>query len=122
MANYTEIGKALRKIRIDHSEILNDMALKLNVSSAYLSAVENGKRPMPDAWVYNLKNLYELSEAQTDALISASDVSRKTASIDLTRLSPEKRQAAMRIARSFENIDEEKMKTMMNVIFSTKKE
>ena len=43
----TEFGKALRKIRIDRQQLLKDMANKLGVSSAYLSAVENGKRRMP---------------------------------------------------------------------------
>ena len=40
----TEFGKALRRIRLDNDELLKDMADKLKVSSAYLSAVENGKK------------------------------------------------------------------------------
>ena len=35
----TKFGKELRKIRIEHDEILKDMADKLNVTAAYLSAV-----------------------------------------------------------------------------------
>ena len=37
----TEYGKLLRKIRIDHDEILKDMAGKLEITSAYLSSIEN---------------------------------------------------------------------------------
>ena len=44
----TEFGKCLRKIRIDKAELLKDMAEKLQVTSAYLSAVEHGKREIPD--------------------------------------------------------------------------
>ena len=40
----TNFGKALRKLRIDNNELLKDMALKLEVTVSYLSAVENGKR------------------------------------------------------------------------------
>ena len=40
----TSIGRFLRKLRIDHGEILKDMADALGVSSAFLSAVENGKK------------------------------------------------------------------------------
>ena len=40
----TEFGKILRKLRIDRQELLRDMAKNLEVSSAYLSAVETGKR------------------------------------------------------------------------------
>ena len=45
----TKFGKELRKIRIENDEILKDMADKLNVTAAYLSAVENGNRKVPDA-------------------------------------------------------------------------
>ena len=46
----TEVGRFLRKLRIDHGEILKDMADKLDVTVSYLSAVENGKRHMPSEW------------------------------------------------------------------------
>ena len=36
----TSFGKTLRKLRIDNEELLKDMALKLGVTLAYLSAVE----------------------------------------------------------------------------------
>lgn len=45
----TRFGKQLRKLRIDREERLKDMADRLNVTTAYLSAVENGKRTVPDA-------------------------------------------------------------------------
>ena len=40
----TNLGKKLRKIRIDNDEISSDMARKLEISVSYLSAIENGKR------------------------------------------------------------------------------
>ena len=40
----TSLGTFLRKIRINKGEILRDMATNLGVSSAFLSAVENGKK------------------------------------------------------------------------------
>ena len=43
----TSIGRFLRKLRIDHGEILKDMADALGVSYAFLSAVENGKKKCP---------------------------------------------------------------------------
>ena len=46
----TSIGKFLRKLRVDHDEILKDMAEKLEVTVSFLSAVENGKKHMPAAW------------------------------------------------------------------------
>ena len=46
----TEFGKFSRKLRIDNGELLKDMAIKLNVTVSYLSAVEIGKRNIPEKW------------------------------------------------------------------------
>ena len=40
----TEFGKFVRKLRIDNGTVLGEMAKSIAVSSAYLSAVENGKK------------------------------------------------------------------------------
>lgn len=45
----TQLGKFLRKIRIDCNQILMDMATELNISVAQLSAIELGKRAVSDA-------------------------------------------------------------------------
>ena len=52
-AMLTSIGRFLRKLRIENGEILKDMAEALGVSSAFLSAVENGKKKMPESWIEN---------------------------------------------------------------------
>ena len=44
----TRFGKELRKIRIDHGEILKDMAEKLQVTPSFLSSVEVGKKKCSD--------------------------------------------------------------------------
>ena len=64
----TDFGKALRKMRIDHGEFLRDMAAKLNVTVAYLSAVENGRREVPDNWIGELANQYKLSNEEQKEL------------------------------------------------------
>ena len=37
----TNFGKFLRKLRVDHNEFLKDMAARLGVTVAYLSAIEH---------------------------------------------------------------------------------
>ena len=44
----TKFGKKLRALRLENDQRLKDMADKLEVTAAYLSAVENGKRSVPD--------------------------------------------------------------------------
>ena len=47
VCDVTKLGIALRKIRLDRQELLKDMADRLKVSSAFLSAVETGKKRPP---------------------------------------------------------------------------
>ena len=46
----TAFGKFCRKLRIDRGQIMLDMAESLQVSPAFLSAVENGKKNVPAQW------------------------------------------------------------------------
>ena len=46
----TELGKELRKIRIDQDERLLDMAERLEKSAAFVSAVEVGKKSPPSGF------------------------------------------------------------------------
>ena len=45
MSGLTELGRELRKLRIDKDLMLKDMALAMKTSPAYLSAVERGRKP-----------------------------------------------------------------------------
>ena len=67
----TAFGKILRKRRIDSSEILGDMAKRLDVSAAYLSSIENGLREIPDSFVEKISKEYGLSEAEKQELEEA---------------------------------------------------
>ena len=60
----TSLGKFLRKLRIDIGETLRDMADKLSVSSAFLSAVENGKKKMPESWFAKIESMSSAFQAQ----------------------------------------------------------
>ena len=60
--NVTSLGKRLRKIRIDNDEITLNMAEKLGISISYLSAIEHGKRNIPNDFIQKLFDKYQLSE------------------------------------------------------------
>jgi len=58
----TPFGKRLRKLRIDQGELMKDMAARLGVTPSYLSAVEMGKKPVPDVWVRTIGTQYGLTD------------------------------------------------------------
>lgn len=103
----TSIGKFLRKLRIESGEILKDMADTLGVSSAFLSAVENGKKKMPESWLEKLAETYSFTEKQVEELKVAVIESNDTVELNLKNTTPEGRALAISFAREFETLDKE---------------
>ncbi len=112
----TEFGKILRKIRIDNGEILKNMAEKLGVSSAYLSAVEVGKRNIPEDWVTEIVELYELNKNYEYELKLSYDASIKNTTFNIENSSDLKRKTALTFARTFDEIDEETTEKIFNLL------
>ena len=79
----TEIAKFLRKLRIYNDQSLGDMADKINLSAAYLSAIENDKRTAPEEMKENLFRVYDLSEEKKLEFARLVAESRKKVEIGL---------------------------------------
>ena len=62
------LGRFLKKLRIENGEVLFDMAQRLGVSPAFLSAVENDRKvaPLGDPIEVTVRG-YELSLRKADA-------------------------------------------------------
>lgn len=102
----TEFGQYLRKLRIDCKELLRDMAVKLEVTSSFLSAVETGKRNIPENWVKKIIQFYSLDFFEQEALKKAADNSAKTVTMDLSKMVPKKKETVLLFARTFDDVDD----------------
>ena len=91
----TELGKMLRKLRIDREETLGDMAERLGCTSSYLSAIEKGKRPAPAGFASKLAKLYSLSPDDERDIAAAADKTVRNVKVDLGATSDVKREAAL---------------------------
>lgn len=111
----TNFGKTLRKIRIDHDELLKDMAARLNVTVAYLSAVENGKREVPDNWIDILSNSYQLSKEETKELQTCAYETKDSLKINLDGIGKEERELALAFARSLKSLTDEDMAKLAKI-------
>lgn len=109
----TEFGKALRKIRIEREELLKDMATALGVSLAYLSAVETGKRRIPDDWVEKISVHYHLLPNEREDLLQAAENSAQEVKISLQDASNAKRGAVLTFARALDHLSDEELKRIM---------
>lgn len=104
----SEYGKILRKIRIDSGELLNDMAIKLDVSPALLSYIENGKREIPQDFTQKVLNYYKLGDNVKVQLKEGEIQNRKAIKMDFSLSdSMEKRKTAILFARTFNNISDD---------------
>ncbi|MCD7722657.1 MAG: helix-turn-helix domain-containing protein [Clostridiales bacterium] len=112
----TNIGKFLRKLRIDNGEILKDMAEALGVSSSFLSAVENGKKKMPASWTTKLAELYSFNEAQSEELHEAVIDTNNAIELNLQNATPNNRALAISFAREFDSLDYETSKKILEIL------
>lgn len=117
----TEFGKALRKLRINHQEILKDMADTLNVSSAYLSAVETGKRRIPADWVSRISESYSLSQDERSELQYAADISAPDVTISLNGATLARRDAVLSFAKALDGMSDEELTKIMSAMKKTHK-
>ena len=111
-----ELGMFLRKLRIDRNEVLYDMAQRLGVSPAFLSAVENDHRTAPLSWIDTLAAQYDLSPQQKKELSSLIYDSIKQVRLDVSNASEPKRNCALTFARTFDDIPDEEIQEFLDLL------
>lgn len=117
----TRLGIVLRKIRLEKQELLKDMAAKLDVSSAFLSAIETGKKKVPANFVDKVCRVYNLDESDRNELTLAADMSMQEMKINLADASPAQHQVALSFAKALNNLTDEDISEIMRVFETRKK-
>ncbi|WP_375653761.1 MULTISPECIES: XRE family transcriptional regulator [unclassified Bartonella] len=117
----TSFGKILRKLCLDHSERLLDMAKKLDISVAFLSSVEIGKKSVPVG--QKIIELYALDQEKALLLRKAAYACRKSFTIKTSdRLRREAVGMFSRFIDIFTQEDLEKFKQIPEVIRESNRE
>jgi transcriptional regulator with XRE-family HTH domain len=78
----TEFGKVVRKARLDAEISLLQMANDLDVSSAFLSGMETGRKKVTEDWVSKIKGFFADHGITVPNLAEAADVSNKSVSLE----------------------------------------
>ena len=103
-----------------HEEILKDMADKLGVTPAYLSAVEVGKRNIPAEWFNTITSIYALSVNEQQDLQEAIDSSIKQIKIDLDNYSERQKQTAAMFARKLSTLNDTELEKLFKIFGKSK--
>jgi transcriptional regulator with XRE-family HTH domain len=112
----TKFGKTVRKLRIDKGDRLKDMAESLGKTSAYVSAVETGKKHPTDYMVRKIAAHYSLTPDQSDELEQAAAESRGEVIIPMKGLTELQRKAAAAFGRRLSDLTDDELKQILELL------
>lgn len=98
----TEFGKYLRVLRITKNISAKEMAELFNVTVSYLSAVETGKRAVPNAWEKILIDKFALSEDERKKLYNAIVSSSDSISVDVSNCGQAQKELLYAVTRGLD--------------------
>ncbi len=115
----TPFGLRLRELRKERGLKLADMAKALNVSSAYLSALEHGKRGRPSWRVIQAAITYfNVIWDDAEELIRLSRLSHPKITIDTSGLTPEATELANQLALNVGKMAENDIRRLLELLKS----
>ncbi|MEQ8246841.1 MAG: helix-turn-helix domain-containing protein [Alphaproteobacteria bacterium] len=110
----TPFGAKVRALRRARGITLKTMAADLEISQAYLSALEHGRRGRPPAHlVRQICGYFNIIWDEADALEQLARLSHPRVVVDTAGLSPEATELANRLAECIKNLDEGVVKKML---------
>ena len=109
----TPLGAKMRQLRDERGVTLKQMAAALNVSSAYLSALEHGKRGKP-TWILLQRIIHYFNVIWDDAeeLQRLAEISDPKVTIETGGLAPEATELANRLARDISRLSPEDLSAL----------
>ena len=104
----TPLGQKLRQMREERGLSLKDMAKALRVSSAYLSALEHGRRGKP-TWMLLQRIIayFNVIWDEAEDLQRLAEMSDPKVTIDTAGMTPEATELANRLARDIGKLEAE---------------
>ncbi|BDA86856.1 transcriptional regulator [Aureimonas sp. SA4125] len=113
----TPFGERIRALRRERGVTQGDMARALGVSSAYLSALEHGRRGRP-TWQMLQRIIGYLNVIWDDAeeLERLSALSHPKISVETAGLSPQATELANRLAESIGTLSQEDISSLLTLL------
>lgn len=116
----TPFGARLRALRSARGMTLKDLAAQLQVSSAYLSALEHGRRGAPSiGLVHQVCDLLGLIWNQAEELADLARLSHPRVTVDTAGLTPEQTALANRLAQTIRRLPPETIAALHALLDAT---
>ncbi len=98
----TPFGIAVRKLRLDKGMRLLDLAKATDRSSAFISAIETGRKQIPDAYLLMVARAMKLTAEEIRELRRAADRTRKE--VPVAKLDEDQRELVAAFARKLDEL------------------
>lgn len=113
----TPFGERMRKLRAERNVTLKDMAEAIGVSSAYLSALEHGKRGRP-GWhlLQRIISYFNIIWDEAEDVVKLARISHPRVVIDTSGLEPQATELANRLADEISDLDVKELAELLAVL------
>jgi len=109
----TPLGARIRQLREERGISLKDMAQALNISSAYLSALEHGRRGKPTGFLlHRMIAFFNVIWDEAEDLQRLAEISDPKITIDTAGLVPEATELSNRLAADIGKLDAEDLRAL----------
>ena len=117
----TPFGEKIRKLRADRGITLKDMSHAIGVSSAYLSALEHGKRGRP-GWhlIQRIITYFNIIWDEAEEVTRLARISHPRITIDTSGLSPQATELANRLADDIGKLEAQTLNDMLTLLAARK--
>ncbi len=113
----TPFGEKLRRLRAERGILQRDMAAALEVSPAYLSALEHGRRGAPSAGlIHQICDFFGLIWDDADELRTLARLSRPRLKLNAAGLTPEQTALGNFFTRELRNLGPETVAEIRRVL------
>jgi transcriptional regulator with XRE-family HTH domain len=113
----TPFGDGMRKLRAERGLTLKEMADGIGVSSAYLSALEHGKRGRP-GWhlIQRILTFFNIIWDDAEEVVRLARISHPRITIDTSGLNPKATELANRLADDIGRLDGAALDELLGVL------
>ncbi len=113
----TPFGDKMRRLRTERKVTLRDMAEAIGVSSAYLSALEHGKRGRP-GWhlIQRIITYLNIIWDEAEEVVELARISHPKITIDTSGLSPSATELANRLADEIGKLEDHTLAEMIALL------
>ena len=117
----TPFGEKMRKLRADRAITLKQMSTAIGVSSAYLSALEHGKRGRP-GWhlIQRIIAYFNIIWDEAEEVTRLARISHPRITIDTSGLNPLATELANRLADDISKLEPQTLNELLAVLSSRK--